>query len=156
MSLAKLLGSSTRATIILALAREKKKISAYRISKMYNINVSKTYVEMKKLADMNLLRASKGQKGLEYSLEDKNLRELAIKLSSRTIPYDAWNDRKARALRLRNGLISIPKFSLVRKNRQLYAKPPRMRGELDNLAVLARSKFDQKYRMIGAREYAKV
>ena len=154
--LAELLGSSTRAKIVEALAQSNKKLTAYRISKMYSINISKTYIEIKKLADLNLLSAKRGRKGLEYSLTDENLRRLAIKLSSRTISYDDWNDPKARAQRLRAGLRSIPKFSLGKKEKPMFVKPTRMRGELDNLAVLARYKFDQKYRKIGAREYAEL
>jgi DNA-binding transcriptional ArsR family regulator len=161
--LAELLGSSTRAKIVQALAQtRRKKLSAYRISKMYNLNVSKVYIEIKKLTKLDLLSASRGLKGFEYSLADDNLRELALRLSlpSRTISYDDWNDPKARAQRLRNGLMRIPKFSLEtridQKKPPLFTNPTRMPGELDNLAVLARNKFDRKYEMIGAREYARI
>ncbi|MDG6923807.1 MAG: hypothetical protein JRN67_11005 [Nitrososphaerota archaeon] len=153
--MAELLGSSTRAKIVEALAQNKK-LSAYRISKMYNINVPKTYIEIKKLANLNLLCASNSRRGLEYSLADENLRELAIKLSSRTISYADWNNPKAKAERLRNGLISVPEFSLRRRDKPLYTKPTRMLGELDNLAMLARSRFNRKYRITGGREYARV
>lgn len=154
--LAELLGSSTRAKIVEALAQSRKRLSAYRISKMYNINISKTYMEIKKLARLNLLSASEGRKGLEYSLADEDLRRLAIKLSGRTISYDDWNDPRAKAQRLRAGLVQVPEFSLGKKDEPLYVKPTRMRGELDNLALLARYRFDKKYRTIGAREYARV
>jgi DNA-binding transcriptional ArsR family regulator len=161
--LAELLGSSTRAKVVLALAQNStKRLSAYRIAKMYGMNVSKVYIEIKRLGNLNLLHVSRGRRGFEYSLADRNLRELANRLSatSRTISYDDWNDPRARAKRLRNGLILIPRFSLERKRDQkktpLYTKPTRMPGELDNLAKLARKKFDRKYEMTGAREYARI
>lgn len=164
--LAQLLGSSTRAKIVEVLAQNKEtKLSAYRISKLYNINMSKVYIEVKKLTKLNLLRAWKGKKGVEYSLEDLHLRDLAIRLSSssstfpRTISYDDWSEPKARAQRLRNGLLRVPQFSLGKKSekiKSLVAKPTRMPGELDNLAVLARKRFDRKYEMKSAQQYVRV
>ena len=152
--LAQLLGSSTRASILEALALSKRPLSSYRVSKAYNMNTSKVYVEMKKLADLGFVRGTKGNRGLEYTLVDENLRALALKLSLHVIPIDIWSSKEAKAQRFRSGLIKVPKFSLGKA--KTLAKPSRMPGELDNLALLARNKFDRKYRRSGAGEYARV
>ena len=154
--LAQLLGSSTRANIVELLESAKKPLSAYRVSKMYNMNIGKVYIEMKKLANLGLVSAIKGRRGLEYALIDENLRGLALKLSSKVITYDDWSNPEAKAQRFRRGLIKVPKFSLGRPTKSLNTKPTRMPGELDALALLARSKFDKKYRRIGDRAYARV
>ncbi len=154
--LAQLLGSSTRANIVGVLALAKNPLSAYQVSKMCNMNISKVYVEMKKLANLGLLSTVTGNKGLAYTLTDESLRRLASKLSPRMIAYDDWRSPEAKAQRFRSGLIKVPKFSLGRQTKSLSAKPSRMPGELNALALLARSKFDKKYRKIGDREYARV
>lgn len=48
--LVQLLGSSTRANIVELLVLAKKPLSAYRVSKVYNMNIGKVYIEMKRLA----------------------------------------------------------------------------------------------------------
>jgi DNA-binding transcriptional ArsR family regulator len=157
--LAQLLGSSTRANIVEALALAKKPLTAYRISKMYNMNFSKVYIEMKKLKGLGLVSTIMRRRGVEYVLIDENLRALALELSSRTITYDDWSASEERARRFRGGLIKVPKFSLVGQNKSLLplgSKPTRLRGELRTLALLARSKFDKKYRRIGDRQYVRV
>ena len=153
--LVQLLGSSTRANIVELLALAKKPLSAYRVSKMYNMNIGKVYIEMKKLANLGLVSTTKGSRGLEYALIDENLRGLALKLSSRVITYDDWRSPEAKAQRFRSGLIKVPKFSPGRRTKLQDTKPTRMPGELNALALLARSKFDKKYRRIGDREYAR-
>jgi hypothetical protein len=154
--LAQLLGSSTRANIVELLASANKPLSAYRVSKMYNMNMGKVYSEMKKLASLGLVSTTTGNKGLEYALVDDNLRELALKLSPRVINYDDWSSQEARAQRFRSGMIKVPKFSIGKPSKSLDSKPTRMPGELDALALLARSKFDKKYLRIGDREYARI
>ncbi len=156
-NLAKLLGSSTRANVVQALAMTEKPLSAYRVSKMYSSNISKVYIEMKKLAGLGLISVVKGRRGLEYALIDTNLRALALKLSPRSITYDEWCTPEGKARRFRNGLIKVPKFSLGERSRSVsVSRPTRMKGELSTLAILARSKFDKKYRRIGDREYARI
>jgi hypothetical protein len=154
-SLAQLLGSSTRANIIEALATSGKPLSPYRVSKMFNMNTAKVYIEMKRLVDLGLVSCGQGSRGLEYTLQDENLRGLAIKLAPRTIPFDIWNSKESKARRLRNGLIKTPKFSLEKRAKKLqFRKPSRIPGELDSLAKLARRRFETRYRRIGEREYA--
>jgi len=154
--LGEILGSSTRASIVELLALTNKPLSAYRVAKMYNMNISKVYFEMKKLARLGLISATPGRRSLEYALIDENLRGLAVKFTPRVIRYDDWLTPEAKAQRFRNGMIRIPKFSQEKNAKSLDAKPTRMPGELDALALLARSKFDKKYRRIGDREYARV
>ncbi len=155
--LAELLGSSTRANIVEALALAREPLSAYRVSKMYNMNTAKVYIEMKKLANLGLVSSGRGNRGSKYSLADGNLRSLALKLSSsRVITYDEWRRPEAKAQRFRSGLIRVPKFSLGRPAKTLDAKPTRMPGELDTLALLAKNKFENKYRRTGDREYVRL
>ncbi len=155
---AKLLGSSTRANILEALARSRRPLSPYRIAKMYSMNVAKVYVEIKRLANLDLVSPMKQGRGLEYKLSDGNLRALALKLSPRTLTYDDWRSSEAKARRFRAGLLKVPKFSFKKNaiKRPPLAKPTRLRGELAALALLARSKFDKKYRRIGESEYARI
>lgn len=153
--LAQLLGSSTRANIVEALAKAEKPLSAYRISKSYGMNFARVYIEMKRLANLGLVRARGGRRGQEYVLLDENLRALASKLSSRVVTFEAWNSPEARATRFRNGQSKVPKFYLGQA-KSLYKKPTRLPGELDTLAILARNRFDRKYRRVGEREYARV
>jgi hypothetical protein len=154
--LAQLLGSSTRAKIVTVLALVGTPLSAYRVSKMYNMNIAKVYIEMKKLANLGLVSATKGSRGFEYALTDGSLRTLALKLSPRIVAYDNWRSAEAKAQRFRSGLIKAPKFSLGRQTKPLDTKPTRMPGELSALALLARSKFDKKYRRISDRRYVRV
>lgn len=155
--LAQLLGSSTRANIVELLASAENPLSAYRVAKMYNMNVAKVYVEMKKLANLGLVSTITGSRGLKYTLIDESLRSLAWKLSPRIVAYDDWRSPEAKAQRFRDGLIKVPNFSLMDgPTRGRNRKPTRMPGELNALAILARSKFDKKYRRIGDREYARI
>jgi len=158
-SLSQLLGSSTRARIVELLALSKKPLSAYRVSKMYNINTGKVYLEMKKLAGLGLVASLRGRRGVEYALIDENLRALSLKLSSRrVITYDEWRSPEAKAQRFRSGLIKPPKFPGVwnKATSDERQKSTRLPGELNALARLARSKFDKKYRRIRDREYARI
>jgi hypothetical protein len=157
--LAQFLGSSTRASVLEALAFAQRPMTAFRVSKMYKMNIAKVYLEMKRLADLGLVISSRGKRGLEYSLRDKTLRPLVLKLSPRVISFVSWASPEARAQRFRSGMMKIPKFSLgkTERERPLFdMKPTRMREELDTLARLARSNFDKKYRRVGPREFARV
>lgn|SRR5487761_213180 len=154
--LAELLGSSARANIVEALALSNRPLTSYRVSKMYNMNVPRVYIEMKKLATLGLLCAKGGRRGLEYTLVDENLRSLALKLSTRVITYDSWNSSEAKAQRFRNGLIKVPRISLKGPTRAVDEKPSRMPGELENLALLARTKFDAKYRRISSGNFVEI
>jgi hypothetical protein len=151
-----LLGSSTRANIVEVLATSRKPLSAYRVSKMYNMNVAKVYVEMKKLARLGLISSSNGTRGLEYTLIDENLRALALNLSPRAISYDDWRSAEAKAQRFRSGMTRVPDFKLGGKTSRLDKKPTRMTGELEALALLARSRFDKKYRRVSEHNYARI
>ena len=156
--LSELLGSATRASIIETLASSKKPLTAYRISRMNNLNVPKVYLEVRRLARLDLVLAVKGRRGVEYSLIDENLRGLVAKLASRTISNSDWRSPEAKARRLRDGLMQVPKFSLGGRKEPTDAimKATRLPGELDTLALLARKKFESKYRNVGDREYARV
>ncbi len=146
-----------RARIVELLALAKKPLSAYRVAKMYNLNVSKVYHEIKRLDDLGLLLRRRGSKGMEYSLVDENLRALALNLSPQIQSYDDWNSPEAKAQRFRAGLMQVPKFSLGRRQAKLLErKRTRMPDELDTLALLARRSFEKKYREIGEREYVRI
>jgi hypothetical protein len=155
--LAQLLGSSTRANVVLTLALARRPLSAYRVSKICNMNIAKVYIDMKKLANLSLVSKNRGRRGLEYTLVDDNLRSLALKLSPRMLSYDDWRSAEARAERFRSGFAKVPDFSLGGQTEPpLVAKLTRMLGELESLAQLARSKFDKRYRRIGDHEYARL
>lgn len=154
--LAELLGSITRASVVEALAFGKKPLSAYRIARMYNLNIPKVYLEIKRLSKMGLVTALQGRKGIEYTLNDESIRTLATKLGSRTILYSEWRAQKNQLLR--DGLLKVPRFSISSPREPVtnFEKTTRLRGELDTLALLARKKFDKKYCQIGDRVYARV
>ena len=113
---------------------------------MYNMNVAKVYITMKKLADLGLVKRLKGRSGVEYLLLDEDLRRIALRLSSRVITYESWKSQDAKRSRFRSGLERVPPLSLGRPTRSLLMKSTRIPGELENLALLARRKFDTKYR----------
>jgi hypothetical protein len=139
-----LLGS-TKANIVEALALSERPLTCYRISKMYNMNVAKGYIAMKKLAALGLVRPSEGRGGVEYLLADDDLRRLALRLSSRVVTFEAWKSREAKRARFRSGLSRVPLLPLGRPTKSVGKKPTRIPGELENLALLARRKFDAKY-----------
>jgi DNA-binding transcriptional ArsR family regulator len=154
--LAQLLGSSTRGNLVQALALSKRPLTSYRVAKLYHMNVAKVYIEMKKLAEMGLVEAVRRKRGAEYRLADADLKRLALRLSSRVVTFDAWSSMEAKKARFRMGLGSVPQVSLERPEGEVTEKPTRMPGELENLAVLGRKRFDSKYRKIGEREYGHV
>ena len=139
-----------------ALALASGPLTAYRVSKAYNMNVAKVYLEMKKLAELGLVKAERRNRGTEYALADEDLRRLAVRLSSRVVTYEHWSSREAKKARFRMGLVAVPPISLGRPPKDLEAKPTRVPGELENLATLARKKFDTKYRGTAVREYDRV
>lgn len=120
-------------------------LTCYRISRMYNMNVAKVYAAMKRLAGLGLVAPSRGRRGTEYRLRDEDLRRLALKFSGRVVTYEAWSSAKARRERFRSGLSLAPAPQLGKARGLMTAKPTRLPGELDNLALLARVKFDGKY-----------
>ncbi len=151
-----LLGSSTRKSLVEALALSERPLTPYRVAKEYNINVAKTYLEAKRLAGAGLLRRVRGSRGTEYELADDDLKRLAVKLSSRVVTYRRWNDEVERASRFRAGLRRVPDFFIGTPARGALAKPTRLPGELEGLAALGRRKFARKYRQVGVREYARL
>jgi len=154
--LRELLGSATRANIVEALALAGKPLTSYRLSKAYHMNVAKTYTEVKKLAGLGLVRPVKGKRGKEYTLADEDLRRLALKLSSRVVTYDVWKSEESKRARFRMGLAPVPRISLRRGVKAAGARPTRMPGELENLALLARKKFDAKYHRMATGEFDRV
>lgn len=155
-SLAQLLGSSTRGNLVQALALSSTPLTSYRVAKLYHMNVAKVYIEMKRLAEMGLVEAVRWRRGAEYRLADEDLRRLALKLASGVVTFDAWSSKKAKRARFRMGLWPIPQVSLGRLEGGVTEKPTRMPGELENLAVLGRKRFDSKYRKTGEREFGRV
>ncbi len=151
-----LLGSATRGNIVEALALANKPLTAYRVSKAYNMNVAKVYLEMKRLAELGLVKTDRRNRSTEYTLADDDLRRLAVKLSSRVVTYDNWSSREAKRARFRMGMAAVPPVSLAKPSSGVEEKQTRMPGELENLATLARKKFDAKYTGSGVREYVRV
>ena len=139
-----------------ALALANKPLTSYRISKEYNMNVAKVYLEMKRLAELGLVRAARQNRGAEYVLADEDLRRLAVKLSSRVVTYDSWSSREAKRTRFKMGLASVPPVTLGRRSVDVETRQTRMPGELENLATLARKKFDAKYRKAAVSEYDRI
>ena len=148
-----LLGSATRGNVVEALAVSKRPLTAYRVAKEYNMNVAKVYVETKRLAALGLIRASRTGRGVEYRLADGDLKRLALKLSSRTVPFEEWSSEEERASRFRQGLRRVPKFTMEKPDEGALSKTTRLPGELDTLAALARTRFDRKYRRTAEREF---
>ncbi|MDG7008032.1 MAG: winged helix-turn-helix transcriptional regulator [Nitrososphaerota archaeon] len=151
-----LLGSSTRANIVEALALSDTPMTAYRIGRKYNMNVAKVYSEMKRLGSLGLVETAGERRWKEYVLVDKDLRNLALRLSSRVQTYEAWRSAGAKRERFRMGLAKIPSYSLDGEPRAMEPGERRIPGELENLAVLGRRKFDAKYRREAEREYVHV
>lgn len=143
--LGELLGGTTRGNVVEALAMSQKPLTCYRISKLYNMNVAKVYVTMRKLAALGFVSPSRGRGGIGYRLRDENLRKLALTLSTRVVTYEAWSSQEARRERFRSGLSLVPASPLGKARKLVTARPTRVPGELDNLALLARARFDDKY-----------
>ena len=154
--LGELLGSTTRGNLVEALALSDRSLTAYGVAKAYNMNIAKVYVEMKRLEGLGLVRSAKGNRGREYELVDGNLRDLALKLSSRVQTYESWRSPESRRARFRMGLVSVPRFSLTGQSTVVDTSQRRMPGELENLASLGRKKFDAKYRRMGERSYDRI
>ncbi len=154
--LGELFGSITRGNAVVALALSRVPLTSYRVSKVYNMNVAKTYIEMSRLAALGLVKATRGRRGREYKLVDEDLRRLALKLSSRLLDYESWAGQEAKRERFRMGLAKVPAVSLRRPARMIEMKPTRLPGELENLASLARKKFNAKYRRTSNREYDRI
>jgi hypothetical protein len=151
-----LLGSTTRGNVVEALSMSTRPLTCYRISKLYNMNVAKVYAAMKKLAALGLVTPSRGRGGIEYLLQNEDLRRLALQLSSRVVTYEAWSSQDAKKERFRLGLSHIPALVLGGPSKLMSIKPSRVPGELDSLALLARAKFDGKYRMASDHAYDSV
>jgi DNA-binding transcriptional ArsR family regulator len=155
--LGELLGSVTRGNIIEALALSDKPLTAYRVAMAYNMNVAKVYIEMKKLNSLGLVKpAERSGRGRQYELVDDDLRNLALKLRSRVQTYESWKSSESKRARFRMGLASVPQVSLEGPPRAAEPGQRRMPGELDNLAILGRKKFDSKYRRSTGKDYDRV
>ncbi|HKT22642.1 MAG TPA: helix-turn-helix domain-containing protein [Nitrososphaerales archaeon] len=152
--LGELLGSRTRGNVVEALALSEKPLTAYRVAKSYNMNVAKVYREMKKLSDLGMLKASSAGPAREYELADEDLKDLALKLSSRVLTYSSWRSMDSKRERFRMGLQAVPEFAI--EAGEPPAETRKALGELENLATLGRSKFDAKYRRKSGREYARL
>jgi len=151
--LGQLLGSTTRANLVEALALSGRSLTAYGVAKAYNMNIAKVYLEMKRLEGLGLVRSAKGNRGREYELVDDDLRDLALKLSARVQTYESWRSPESRRARFRMGLAPVPRSPLLGKSTAVSTSQRRMPGELDNLAILGRKKFDTKYRRVSERSY---
>jgi len=150
------LGSTTRGNLVEALALSDKGLTAYRVAKAYNMNIAKVYVEMKRLERLGIVRSVRRNRGKEYELDNAALKELALELSSRVQTYESWRSPASRRARFRMGLASIPQVSLESPTGVVDSNQRRMPGELDNLAVLGRRRFDVKYRRTGDRTLDRV
>jgi len=151
--LGELLGSTTRGNLVEALALSDRRLTAYGVARAYNMNIAKVYTEAKRLEGLGLVRSAKGNRGREYELVDDNLRDLALKLSSRVLTYESWKSPESKRIRFRMGLSSVPRLPLVRQQAVVDTGGRRMPGELENLAILGRKKFDAKYRRMSERSY---
>jgi len=151
--LGELLGSTTRGNLIEALALSDRGLTAYGVARAYHMNVAKVYMEVKRLEGLGMVRSVKGDRGKEYELVDDNLRYLALKLSSRVQTYDTWRSPESRRARFRMGLAPVPQFSVIERSTLIDATQRRMPGELENLAILGRKKFDAKYHRLSERSY---
>ena len=154
--LAAVLGSLTRSNLVEALSMSSRPLTAYRVAREYNMNVARVYVEAKRLAGLGLLRTVKGRRGIEYDLCDEDLRRLALRLSYRVVSYDSWSSEKAKRTRFRAGLSKVPEMALRNSASFPLSKPSRLRGELENLALMAKKSFNAKYRRKSEREYDRV
>lgn len=152
--LAGLLGSVTRANIVEALALSPRPLTAYRMARVYDMNVAKVYAEVKRLRRLGVLGLARKEAGQEYVLADGDLRSLALRMASRVQTYESWRSPESRRRRFRAGLSLVPPLPVGPPVEPEYAVPRRMEGELDNLAALGRRKFDSRYRRTGEREYA--
>jgi hypothetical protein len=63
--------------------------------------------------------------------------------------YEAWSSPEAKKMRFRAGLQNVPALPSVRPDVPVESKTTRFPGELNGLALLARGKFDSKYRRTG-------
>ena len=128
-------------------------LTSYRVAKSYNMNVAKVYIEMKWLARLGLVRPTKGSRGAEYELCDDDLRRLSLKLVDRVVEYGDWRSDVSKGERLRAGLAVVPEILLTQPLEAYVSKPTRLPGELDNLVILAKSRFETKYRRRHGREF---
>lgn len=151
-----LLGGTTRANIVEGLALSGRPLTAYRIARKYNMNIAKTYAEMKKLVSIGMVEPVERSRWNEYTLADDDLRRLAVRLSSRVKTYEAWRSPEAKRKRFRMGLARVPPFSMEQPSGSFEPGERRLAGELESLAVLGRKKFDAKYLRLADREYARV
>jgi len=147
------LGSATRGNVVEALALAVRPMTSYRIARSYNMNIAKVYSETKKLASLGLIKGSTGERGTVYELVDEDLRRLALRLANRVVPFETWKGTEARKGRTRAGYSVVPRFSMGGRVTLLPVKPTRMEGELENLALLAKKRFDAKYSKVSSREY---
>lgn len=150
------MGSSTRGNILEGLAFSREPLTAYRLARIYNMNVAKVYGEIKRLSDLGLIRPTSMTRGVGYELVDEDLKSLALKFSSRVQTLESWQAEESRRARFRMGLERVPPFSLGRPTEMDESVQRKMPGSLDNLAALGRKKFDAKYGKRSERMYDRV
>lgn len=154
--LGELLGSRTRGNVVEALALSDRPLSAYRIAKIYNMNVAKVYSEVKKLQSLGVLASAAAGSARGYTLADGDLKRLARKLGSRVTTYEEWASRESKRERFLNGMATVPRFKMDGSRAAADPLARRAPGELENLASLGRRKFDSKYERGSGRRYARV
>ena len=153
--LGELLGSETRAKIIVSLAAGEGSLTAYALAKENGANISKVYLEMKRLYRLGVVNSAGKGRGVAYSLADEDIRRLARKYSARVVGYGDWSSGRAKARRFRMGFAQVPPYVRAKGTGPL-TKPTRSEGELDALAELGRRRFDAKYAKTSERGYARV
>jgi hypothetical protein len=153
--LSELLGSNTRGNIVEALALSDRPLTAYRVAKTYNVNVAKVYKEMRRLESLGMVKPWTGGRGKGYRLVDDDLKRITLKLSPRVQTYLSWSSDESKRARFRAGLAQVPRLSIEGESRP-GSNRRRMAGELENLAVLGRKRFDSKYLRTGRRSYDRI
>ena len=150
-----LLGRSTRANLLEALALSDEPLTLYQVAKTYGMNIAKTYSEAGNLARLGIIKAVGRARGVTYILADEDVRRLVFRMSSRVLTFEKWAGDDEATKRFRSGMEEIPSFRLESPS-GLARKPSRLPGELDAMAALGRRKFEKKYRMVADREFASI
>ncbi len=155
-ALARLLGSSTRANLIRALAISSSPLTSYRVARLYNMNVPKVYGEMRNLTTLGVVEPTSQGRGVKYRLVDDDLKRLVLRLSPGVVTLEAWRSEEAKKFRFRAGLGKGQDVPRRPSTRRAASKATRLPGELLTLARMGRERFDSRYRRLGARTYAAV
>lgn len=154
--LARLLGSSTRANLIRALAMSSSPLTSYRVATLYNMNVPKVYGEMRNLTSLGVVEPTSQGRGVKYRLVDDDLKRLVLRLSPDVVTLEAWRSEEAKRIRFRAGLGTGQDFTQRPSTRRAASKTTKLPAELLTLARLGRERFDSRYRRLGARTFGAV